>query len=57
MLVYSSGILENYKKKSHKLLRHFKKNLKLKLKKYYFHQKKIDFLKYIIGRNKISINL
>ena len=39
------------------MFKHFnKKNLKFKLKKCRFHQKKIKFLKYIIGRDGIYIN-
>ena len=57
ILVYSGKALKDYIKKVYKILRHFnKKNLKLKPEKYYFHQKKVNFLGYIIGRDKVRIN-
>ena len=57
ILVYSSRVLEDYIKKIYKVLRCFnKKNLKFKLKKCQFHQKKVKFLRYIIRRNRIYIN-
>ena len=56
-LIYSNKILKDYIKKIYKMLKRFnKRNLKFKLKKCYFHQKKIEFLGYIIGRDGVCIN-
>ena len=58
ILVYSIRALDNYIKKIHKVLKYFnKRNLRLKPKKYQFHQEEVEFLKYIIGRDGIRINL
>ena len=58
ILIYSKKTLKNYQNKIKKILFHFNKTeLKFKLKKCRFYRKEIEFLKYIIGRNKIYINL
>ena len=57
-LVYSSRILGDYIGKVFKVFKRFnKKNLKFKMEKYHFHQKKIEFLGYIIRRDRVCINL
>ena len=57
ILIYSARTLNDYINKIYKIFRRFnKRNLKFKLEKCRFHQKKIRFLKYIIGRDKIYIN-
>ena len=57
ILVYSSKILEDYIGKIHEVLRYFdKRNLRLKPKKYCFHQKEVKFLGYIIGRDRIYVD-
>ena len=56
-LVYSSRALDNYIKKVHKVLRRFnEKNLRFKLEKCRFYQEEIEFLKHVIGRNRVYIN-
>ena len=55
-LVYSKWALNNYIGKVYKIFKHFnKRNLRFKLEKYYFHQKEVNFLKYIIKRNRVYI--
>ena len=57
ILIYSN-ILKKYKKYIKKILKKFKIiKLLLKLKKYNFYKEKITFLKYIVKRNDIQINL
>ena len=56
-LVYSSGTLDNYIKKVYEVLRWFnKKDLRFKPKNYHFHREKVQFLQYIIRRNRVYIN-
>ena len=51
-------ILKIYIKYINKILKRLNaKNLRVKSKKYVFHKKEIDFLKYIIERNETRINL
>ena len=58
ILVYFARVLDNYIRKVYKVFRCFnKRNLRLKPKKYQFHQKEVEFLKYIIGRDRVCINL
>ena len=57
ILVYSNKALEDYIGKIHKIFKYFnKRNLRFKLKKYHFHQKEIEFLKYVIRRDGVYIN-
>ena len=57
ILIYSNKALKDYIKKIHKVFKYFnKKNLKFKPEKCYFHQKKVNFLKYIIRRDRVRIN-
>ena len=57
ILIYSARALDNYIKKVYKIFKYFsKKNLRLKLEKYQFYQKEIEFIEYIIERDRIYIN-
>ena len=57
ILVYSAKALDNHIGKVYEVFRRFnKRNLKLKSKKYRFHQEEVEFLGYIVGRDKIYIN-
>ena len=58
ILVYSNRVLDDYIKKVHKIFRWFnKRNLRFKPKKIPFLLKKIEFLGYIVNKNKVYINL
>ena len=57
IIIYSNILKKhiNYVFKVLKCL--YKKNLHLKLKKCEFHQKEVDFLKFVVERHEVRINL
>jgi hypothetical protein len=57
-IIIYSNILKKYVNYIFKVLKYLnKRNLHFKLKKYKFHQEKINFLKFVVKRHEIRMNL